>query len=430
MANTAVSVTTLDKALLDSYPFGGKYFSEFYQGYPTLDELEGGDGAKLLGKKEGRQVRIPLRSAGNPNPSVGMAAGQTYPAASGQTWSEAVYNANQFGQTLMLRGEVFDKARGGGMSIGDMVEIETQSAQENARRQMNRLHYDDGSYLQATVSSTATSTTVTVDDTSKLSVGHEIVIRSLASPGTLASGQTANTPVPILTIPSSTTFTTGTSITATATTDGVFPFDCQGYGIDGFEIITHTSNSGNGGANWNGRLGGINRTTDTWWQSNRLVAGTDSGTRDFNIEEHVQKMLNRINKNSYGSVRPTHVFTAFQNNNNVANQVQAKVEYTGFQRTLKTGYEYFMYNNIKFVVDRDCPASKAYFIHAPSVYRYVHTPWRWDARTGSIWNRQTATRGTETRGTNDFSAYMYTFYQLVTTCCNCHGAWTNLSATE
>src|SRR5262249_46495142 len=160
----------------------------------------------------------------------------------------------------------------------------------------------------------------------KLSVGQELVIRDLTA-GTLLSGQTANTPEVVATIPSSTTFTFSSADSLNVTSSyGVYPFDAQGYGCDGFEVITASANPATGGSNWNGRLGQINRTTDTWWKSNRLVAGTDSGSTDFNIEEHVQKMLNRIAKNSYGSVRPTHCFTAFQNNNNVANQAQAKVE--------------------------------------------------------------------------------------------------------
>lgn len=469
MAGDTVNISALSDILKEEFPFGSRIWKNFDEGSPTLDLLESGDAIPFLATHEGKYLKVPLHTGGNPNAAMPMGEEGQHTSSGRQSYDSATYNTAIHNQALRMTGLSMVVAPGGTKSVADALATEMAAQPRNARVRMSKFLHGDGSGIFASMatdqSAAAGTNQFVVDSTQDLEVGLEIVLRGKATGSlytgagvTYATGTTGalvisaiNTTNNVVTVTdedgATSTFDLNVGASgATFANFGVYPFDSQGETINGFGILCSNANPGTWGSA-TAFFGDIDRSTNTFWQAQQ-IDGSASGKSDiFNIEDHVQPMHDKLdefsaelvdNENSgtkIGSGSPWICFLRYDSWNALANAMERDRRTThqpggSTTVTLKGGHVGIEYGPTVFVRDKHAPKTKARWYARGSAYRYIARDWYWDEMTGSMWRVVTSSAGRGNRDSLVYRAYMVTMQQVIAAFCRANGEVINLNASN
>lgn len=452
MAGSTVTLAKVDDILLDEYPFNDKIWKQFDEGAPILDLIDSGQLVPFLGRHEGRQIRIPMHTAGNPIAAVPVSEEGQLPSPGHQTYAEAIFNLATHAQALRMTGLSMITASGGSRSVADALTLEMANQPKNARKRMAQLMHADGSGLYAKVGATQTAASaadaIVVASVTNLKVGQEVVIRQMSN-GDLwvpvgGVGYTLSTTgaLKIATITAATNLVTFTDEDGNVTFDldadnavtpenfALYPYDSIGEAVNGLEIICDSANPTTWGGS--GNFGDIDRgsTAGAFWKAQQINAD-DTGTTTFNIQDHIQPMHDKLDEFAEELAQTWMAFLRYDNWNLLGNQMTRDQRTEGGQRkALKGGWEGLEYGPTMFVRDKDAPASEVRWIAPSTVYRYIANQWYWDTMTGSMWEIVKSTAGRANRNTRVYRTTMFTDQQTLCAQCVSNGRLINLDSTN
>ncbi len=429
-AGTA-SISALDDAARDVYPFGSKFWQQYNKGAPTLDLLFSGNKLPPLAKidHEGRRIWIPMDTDFNPNSAVATAETGGLPEPGHEEIDKAIFNLSVHSAAFQMSALAMETLDGNQRSVANMMTKLMDDEKKTVRRVFNWLMHQDGSGQVAAPTAyddgTGTFTVPSTTDFTLIKVGTHLVSKDIDGTQRSSAAQAM-----VVTAVTSTTivveYEDGTIPAASAwtdTNDRLYRFDQQGEDINGLSIICSNANPTNWGSG-SPTYGNINRSTNEFWQGYSLAA-TATGSTTFNIEDHVQPVLDTVNRRAPEEVDLV-AFVRYDNWRAIGNQLSRDQRTNGRPQTLTGGWKGIQYENCMFVRDRDCPATVVRFADVGAIYRFIAREWYWDDTTGSIW--AITTHPVNGRRRRVYRADMHTVQQVCTSRCVGMAQVTALSA--
>lgn len=433
----------IDAITRDVYHDRHRIWAQYYQNAPTLDLLDQGRMLATIAKHEGKRIYVPCEIGENPNLAVPVGENGPYPVEGGNSYDKLVFNASKFVGVLGLTDTAMDSATGGDQSFGNIIALEMRSIAKNTRRRENRYTYLDGSSQLGTLPASGAWTTATkkfkvaASDMQNFRVGMELGLYELAPSsggpnkphGTWANPTTAPFVVAALDTSANTVEVVAalglTSDIADLSAYGLFLWrTAQGENLIGFGIICSDADPTNwGGTGASFALGGALRSSNTWWKG-KVLDATATPSAVFNIEDHVLEIQRQIRQET--GEDPDLCFVEDRSWNRIRNEMRQDGRFDSQVTMLKQKYRTIEIEGTKFVRDRDCPTTDAFFITKADLYRYNWIPWQWEQRDGRIWNR--ATDAGTGRAIGSYRAYFATRKQLIPFACRGMGRVKNLAA--
>lgn len=436
---STLSASAIDKLLRDRYPEDDEVWPQFNTGAAALDLLTSGRGLPKYGRAdaEGRRLRIPVRTGGNPNAAVPVREGRGYPTTGNQSYDEAIYNIIEFFQSFQISGLARAKSPGGAKSVRNAFELEMTSQMENAKQRLNKAIHSDGSGLLA-VCASVSGNVITLaavsagTDFTNLPIGREVMVANLTT-GAFPTGHPAvgvalvisarNTATPSITVLNE----DGTVPTLTGITSsfGVYLLDAQGNDLPGLGVMCSASDPSNyGGTVY---YGSISRASNDFWKAVEVDAAIATVKQVISVQRHVQPLLAAIDKacgQKFGG--RLFGFCGYDVWYGLANSM-ARNQRTNYNVSLKGGYEGIQYNNLVAVIDFMAAINELRAVSPRTTYRYIMDEWFWEDETGSIMSRVSTSTG---RPTNVFRLDMCSRQTMASVQCITNGRIKNLAATQ
>lgn len=387
------------------------------RGTPLLDYIESEANMPFMGAKEGSFIAISHQIRGNPNSAVPTRAGRGYPGPQGSRFIKSRWNARKLVQSFSIDDESMEFTGGGDQSVVDILthEMDAEAGQlKNFRKRRNFYAHTDGSALLATCGTTTATNVIQLATTSNMdnfAIDQEVVARaksggSSAGTGTLCTGQTAKRAM-IITAIDTTNYTitvvqddgTALSIT-TASTDGIYMYDAQGYAPTGLGVHCSDSNPSNWGGS-NDFYGEVDRSAQPLWRGYRINAASAS----INLQDHFDPALDQIWRRTglkQHEISLCAVFGGSQNYNTLK-WLLARNRRTvdaGTEKVLKFGHKGLEYEGCHILKDYDpgAPVTAVRIFNPSWIRRYQPRKPTWDKRSGSIWHQQTETGSSRPAG--------------------------------
>lgn len=428
---SVVTTATLDAVVKDVFPFGSEIFAQINQRTPAKDLIESGNQMKMISKVEGRRLWVPMMTGENANADVAITETGGQVTGGAADFDKAIFNAKIHNTALKMSKLAMVTAKGGEQSVSDMLTHQMTQTMTAAGHKRGWLLHQDGSGMLAQCGVTSSTNVIqlaTGSDMTFLKVDTEVVIRDLDD-GTLATGQTSGDAL-VISARNTSNYTItvlnedgSTPTLSTAATDGVYTFDTQGETVNGVGILCSNSNPTNWGST-TAYLGNRNRTTNTDWRG-QVIAAANTGSTTFNVDDHVQPMIDAIDEASPDPNVKLLAFVRYDNWHNIARPL-LRDQQTGRMVKLKQGYDGIEYQNVVFVLDRLAPKTAVRFVDVNACYRYVLMDDYWDDTQGSIW-RQT-NHVVSGRRTQVFLADIIGMQEMVFSRCCTSGQVTGLTA--
>lgn len=430
-----VTTSTLDAITKDVYPFDAKIWSQISQRTPAKDLIESGNKMKMISKVEGRRLWVPMMTGENANADVAITESGGQVTGGAADLNKAIYNAKLHNTALKMTKLSMITAAGGEQSVVEALAYQMAQTVAAAGHKRGWLLHQDGSGMLAQCGVTSGTNVIqlaTGSDMSFLKVDTEIVIRDMdnsagGSATGLAAGQTLGVAL-VITARDTSAYTItvldengATPSITTAATDGVYTFDTIGETINGFGVLCSDANPTNWGSA-TAYLGNVDRTANTFWKGQRIDA---TSSPIFNIDDHVQPMINFIDEDSPEANVSLLAFCRYDNFHSIARQL-IRDQRTGREVVLKQKYNGIEYQNVVFVLDKHAPKSRVRFVDVDACYRYVLKQDYWDDTQGSIWRQQNDS--VSGRRTQVFLADILGMSELVFSRCCTSGEVYNLTA--
>lgn len=440
-----VQLSALDDISKEKFPFGSKVWDQQNMRTAALDLISSGgvENIPMITESEGKYLKVPLDVDFNPNAGVGTGEQSALPAPGSDSYLSALYQIAEHSSAFRITQRVQDTITGGAKSVVNALDDLMRKEPRTLKRFMNWYCHRDGSGELAKCGTTSATnvvqldTTIVAADLAILKVGMEVVLHNRTTGaystctvgGVQITGATALVITAISLANKTATVLTesgSTPVITTTSADGLFRFDSQGQSINGFGNSCTTTNPDNWGSATD-FYGAIDRTTTAGaiWQAQVLTNG-NNGATSFTLEDHVQPMLNKIDRANPDKESNIVVFTGYDAFDSIALQL-TRDQRTGRMVRLKQKYDAVEYQNATFVRDRDAPVTKARFVDVEAHYRLVALKYGWDDQSGAIWRMGFHPLATS-RPVRVYRADARTLQQMLSVRCCTNGEVTTLTA--
>ncbi len=366
---------------------------------------------KRLEDFQGKQLFLPLHtgrnfSIGSRGEDVQLPGGTSQGS---QIYDNAVFTTSfQYGR-IRVTGPTIASSRNNKGAFIRAVDSEMRGVTKDLRQSINRqvLRNGDGELTECNV--TAASTTVQVNTTKYLQVGMIIDIIDQSAGVPITNGNS----VAVLTIPNATTFTVAAAVTTT-TDEVVVLEDTHGDDMWGLEAIINTLNppdlSGNQGSP--SLLGGIDRTTNTFWQGSVTTHSGTFGGSGGNALDQMQETIDTADINTDSDINL--LITSHALKRDFASVLESLRRYPpGGEITLSSGYKALEFNGMPLVSDKDAETlsngdafERIYFVDMSTMWIAHMGDWDWMQEDGAILNR--------IPGKDAYEAILFRYFNLVT----------------
>lgn len=384
----AGTLTTLDAILKNQYL--GPVRDQINSKIALLQRI-GTDEESVVGKN----FTIPLHIGRNEG--IGARAdGGTLPTAGNQSYKETIVPMRYIYGRIKITGPTIKAAKSNEGAFIRAVESEMKGLTKDLKSDMNRMLYGDGTGALAVCGTTSNSTTVVVASTAKLRAGMAVDIIVTAD-GTTSTGAVGRT---ISSVASSTTFVISGAAITTDNTFSVYRTGSRNLEIMGLSGIVAATDPGSGA------LQGLAVATYPWWKANVLA---NSGTPRAISEALMQTAIDTTDTAGDGTTSA--IFTS----HGVRRAYQALLNADRiYQNTMefKGGFKALDYNGLPLVADKDCQASKLYFLDEEHLKLYQLSDWDWMQEDGAILSRVS--------GEDAYEAVMYKYCELGCSARNAH----------
>ncbi len=383
---------------------------------------------KRLEDFQGKQVFLPLHTGRNF--SIGSRAedvdlpGQTSQGA--QVYDNAVYTTSfQYGR-IRVTGPTIKSSRNNKGAFIRAVDSEMRGVTRDLRQSINRQILRQGDGNLTTCNLTTGSVTVEVNTTKYLQVGMIVDIMDLSSgpPAVpVGSGDSVDVRNPI----TPTSFTVGSIVSTVDDEDLVVLEDTHGDDIWGLETIISTANppveSGNQAAT--SLLGGIDRTTNPFWQASVTTHTGTFGGVGGNALDQMQLTIDTADINTDSDINL--LITSHSLKRDYASVLESLRRYPpGGETILSSGYKALEFNGMPLVADKDAETltsgdafERIYFADTSTMWIAHMGDWDWMQEDGSILNRIPAR--------DAYEAILFRYMNLVTDQPNANAALISIS---
>jgi len=380
---------------------------------------------KRLEDFQGKQLYLPLHtgrnfSIGSRGEDVDL-PGQT--SQGGQVYENATYTTSfQYGR-IRVTGPTIASSRNNKGAFIRAVDSEMRGVTRDLRQSINRqiLRIGDGELTAVSVTAAA-STTVTVNSTKYLQVGMIIDIVNTVT-GAVVSDSNS-----VASITSSTVFELGVAATTTITVDSIFLEDTYGDDIWGLESIISAANPDSFEAANQGNpslLGGIDRSTNAFWQASITVHTGTFGGVGGNALDQMQETIDTADIRTDSDIGL--LVTSHAIKRSYASVLESLRRYPpGGEITLSSGYKALEFNGMPLASDKDMETlsdgtagERIYFIDMSTMWIAHMGDWDWMQEDGAILNRIPAR--------DAYEAILFRYMNLVTDQPNANAALTAIS---
>jgi len=354
MATGSQTLTTANAILREKW-LTDTLANAFYSGNILMDRL------RKVGVKsvEGRYYLYPIHNQRNfgvgPRAGTLGASVAATPTAGSQGYVTAQFSRTHYFGRLAITGSAISAAQRNG-AVPDLLKAELQGVVEDLKREVNIDMYGSGNGVIATVTTTANSTTQTVNSTRYLSEGQPIVFATSAGAVTDAATNART----ISTINSETSITvSGAAVDTTGGAiiyiyrQGITGTTAEAYGnsVSGLSLMISDS----------GTYGGINRATagNSYWKATNL-----SGAAGLTVDLMTQA-VQRSKRKANGKI--SLIITSNQHYRDYGNLLVPDRRWDGMQKELDGGYLSLPFQGIPVVADPDCPDGYMYFIDESTI---------------------------------------------------------------
>ena len=331
----------------------------------------------------GKQAYLPLHTGRNF--SIGSRAdGGTLPGVTSQlqqSYDNATFNASyQYGR-MKVTGPTIKASRSQRGAFVKAVDSEMKGLVKDLRQSINRQIFRDGSgTLTQAGATTPTSTSVTVSNTKYLKAGQiiDVIDESSTANTNIVNGDSNS----VVSVTSSTVFVAGTTM-STTTDEAIVLEDTYNLDLWGLEAIVNTGNPEPG------NFGGIDRTSNTFWQGN-IVGPATVGALTLLLMQQAVDESDIQGEGDIGLIITDHPIKRTYGSLLVADKRYPP----GGEITLDGGYKALEFNGTPVVADKDAgltetPAllERMYFLDLTSLFFITMGDWDWMDRDGAVLTR-------------------------------------------
>ena len=380
---------------------------QFYAGSPTLDALEKTDRYNV-GKiavtpiethRTGGYTVVPRSGSSNLNPASNVGV------------NRAEWDYTHHHVLVKIEGSAIDQTDSETLSAANVVESETTSAIDEARKQVTRQVFSDGSALIVACDTTTTSTTVHLDPDK----GSGILGKGWLHPGlTVDIGTTSDEDSivgdasivsvdfdptdPTITIDSAVSTSSSDFVSIANARQGATSFEATG--LD--QIVSQSA-----------VLGNIDPADEPLWAG----ADADSSTTVLTLPAIYTKQR-KVQERTGNS--PDFVVSSFRQRQNFYTLLQGQIRFPG--DSVSTGnVEGATFAGMKFFADLDCPDEKTYFLTKSKLFVLEKGKPYWQNQVAGGKPLQWL------QGTTAFGGLLTFRFQLATKNRNAHAAFLTLT---
>lgn len=347
--------------------------------------------SKVLKTKKrfrGKTAYFPLHTGRNVS-FRSSTEGGAFPTAGQQGYNHAEYYPRQLVMAIELTGLAMAASEGDAASFVSALDSEMKGAMKDARSNMNRMVFHDGSSILTVCGTTSASTTVVVSSTKYIKPGMIVNIVTTSTGAPITDG----TAVEVQTVPSATTFTVLNAVT-TSSSHSVLLTGSRTAGADwgkhqdtwGLEALIASANPTGGSIS--DLVGDVTRTGNTFWQPN-VVAGSslDASTIILKMQEAFDASDLALDK------APGLILTSHGAKRTYGSALTPDKRYpAGGEITLDGGYKALDFNGIPVLADKDCNLTQTpgaafgrmYFLRMDAFEVAMLKDWDWVDDDGAI----------------------------------------------
>lgn len=339
----------------------GPMIEQLNQKTYLLDQIERkSDGIDFRGRKAIVPLRVGRnrgRGARGDNSALPQAGRQIVDAA------EVTMRYHYIG--IEVTDPTLEATKGGEGAFIDALDLETDGAADDLRKDLNREAFGDGTGLLGTISSTGANTTHTLDSVQYLDVGDPVDVKTISSGADVGTNpRTINARVGGATK----TVTFDTSVTPTgASLDGVFLAGARLNEMDGLRNIAGSTT---------GTLHAIDKSTNTFWRPSVRAAGAAIAG-----ESLFEQLADDVGASGRGEVE---VFLTTRGiRRRLADTYQSQKRFNDAQATkIHGGYSAIMVNEVPVIADDDAPKGWAFALNHDALKWYELCAPKWMEDSG------------------------------------------------
>jgi hypothetical protein len=329
---------------------------------------------------------------------------ETLPSAGAQKYKQAnLYLKNLYG-AIEVDGQLFEQAADNYNAFINVVDAEIKGLKKDLARDFNRQIYGDGTGTIATVATTATGTSIVMDQVTWADVDMTVsFIRSGSVVGSQVTINSINETTKTITFSASVTAVAGDIMVRSSNGTNSYNKEITGLGA----IVKAT-----------GSLHGIDPATTPVWSSyvSSLATAPALGTlTELNLINLVQKVDKQGGEVDVFLASPG-VYNAYWNLLQGLRQFTNGAGLTGGQRSFT--FE-ALGKPIKFISDYAAPSNTLYALSSSELVLNRKRDWAWMDRDGSMWNR--------VGETDAYQARIFQYSELGTYRRNAHAKLTQIA---
>lgn len=323
----------------------------------------------------GRKAIVPLRIGRNrgrgsraDNSALPQAGRQNIDAA------EVLMRYHYIG--IEITDPTIEASKGGEGAFVSALELETDGAADDLRKDLNRQAFGDGTGLLATITTDpGSSTTVQLDTVQYVDVGDPIDVKTISS-----GADVGVNPRTVVTRTGGATkqITVDVAVDPTAANlDGVYLAGARSNEMDGLRNIAGATT---------GTLHNIDKSTNAFWRPSVRAAGSAVAG-----ESLFEQLADDVGSSGRGE---TEVFLTSRGiRRRLADTYQSQKRFNDAQATkIRGGYSAIMVNEVPVVADDDCPRGWVFAINHDALKWYELTPPKWlEDSAGAILQLKDAT---------------------------------------
>lgn len=312
----------------------------------------------------GRKAVVPLRIGRNRGRGS-RADNSAMPQAGRQNVDAAEVNMRYHYIGIEITDPTIEATKGGDGAFVSALELETDGAADDLRKDLNRQCFGEGTGQLASISSTGANTTHTLDSVQYVDVGDPVDVKTIttgADVGTNPRTITARVGGATKTV------TFDTSVTPTgASLDAVFLAGSRLNEMDGLRNIAGLTT---------GTLHNIDKSTNAFWRPSVRAAGSAVAG-----ESLYEQLADDVGASGRGEVE---IFlTSRGARRRLADTYQSQKRFNDAQATkIHGGYSAIMVNEVPVVADDDCPRGWIFAINHDALKWYELCEPKWMEDSG------------------------------------------------
>jgi hypothetical protein len=308
----------------------------------------------------GSEIRMALRY-GRQGGVGNRAEDGTLPTPNSRKTKQASFGTKNLFARIQISDKTMKASRSRDGAFVSLLEAELEDAQTDAKDQMSRQCFGDGTGKLATLTAVTAVTTVGVSNAQYLYEGMLVDVLS-------NTNVVKNSELEILTVDDINNTITLSAAVTTVATDYITPAGNYAQELTGFGAVFTADNT----------LYGINRATNKWFNP------TLKGSMGSISEVGIQQLIDNVDQKAGGK---TNFLLSSYGVRRAYQDLLLATKRTTDVMKLKGGYETLTFNGMPFAVDKYAPAGTLYGLDLTTWNLYHIEDWDWLSEDGAVLHR-------------------------------------------